>query len=475
MKKILLVLLIFVIKVSTAQIEMGSNCPAYPVFRIDTMEQCSPALGGWKHFWSYASPDTGECNQFTAFTNTLVGSLYGLRVTHAHNSNLNQPYRVGGVLGECFLRTQHTGTITDGVGVYGHFKDSASTGYVNKGMGLFSLVSVSNPGGRVNTAYGLETRCENAGNIGAYAGVHVLTPANTGTLGTSYGVIVEPQTTAGVKYAYYSAGPLDRSLLEGNLLVNDYILTDSIISSDFRGANYIGATASYSASLQTRSITVGPADVDMIFQLTTGGTATGNYVFKGGNNGSVEYMRLYDNTNTKLDLKNNFTIRGLNSAGTTRRTLFQWTAGDNINITGEPGVTDINLNPTNGGPGLIIKGSTGNVAMGLASPAARLHLVRTSEQFRYGYDVNNYLSHTTSSTGVTTIAAAGTDPSLKILNSPAHKLSFFNATPVVQQGTGAAGSTFSSVGGTALQSNDTFGGYTIAQVVAILKLYGLLQ
>ena len=47
------------------------------------------------------------------------------------------------------------------------------------------------------------------------------------------------------------------------------------------------------------------------------------------------------------------------------------------------------------------------VGIGTTSPSARLHTVSTTEQVRFGYDVSNYWNATTSSTGVTTLSAAG--------------------------------------------------------------------
>lgn len=80
-----------------------------------------------------------------------------------------------------------------------------------------------------------------------------------------------------------------------------------------------------------------------------------------------------------------------------------------------------------------ITNSAGDVGIGTgATVSARLHVVKTTEQLRVGYDATNYISTSVSSTGVTTISTAGTDPSIKILSSTAHKLGFWNATPIVQ-------------------------------------------
>lgn len=54
--------------------------------------------------------------------------------------------------------------------------------------------------------------------------------------------------------------------------------------------------------------------------------------------------------------------------------------------------------------------SFGDVGMGTVSPSARLHIIKTTEQLRLGYDASNYLSITTGSAGSTTLALTGTSP-----------------------------------------------------------------
>lgn len=56
----------------------------------------------------------------------------------------------------------------------------------------------------------------------------------------------------------------------------------------------------------------------------------------------------------------------------------------------------------------------------------------------------------------------------------AELIAFFGATPVVKQTTSIASATRTAVGGAAVNTNDTFGGYTIGQIVTALKAYGLL-
>ena len=209
------------------------------------------------------------------------------------------------------------------------------------------------------------------------------------------------------------------------------------------------------------------------FYSTTGNGISGSIAhrFRGGNNGAVTILEMYNNGN--LRIQNNRVIYGLDSGGT-ERSLFTWSSGDNITITGRPGVSDINLNPTSGGLGLYVK-SGGDGGIGTASPSARWHIIKTQEQLRVGYDTSNYLSNTISSTGVLTMAMVGTDPSIKILNNTAHKLSFWNAAPIVQPTTAVAAATFvANTSANILYNESTFDGYTIAQAIKALRNVGLL-
>jgi len=110
--------------------------------------------------------------------------------------------------------------------------------------------------------------------------------------------------------------------------------------------------------------------------------------------------------NGSIQMINNTTLSGIDSAGTSRD-IITWSSGDNITLSGRPGVTDIYLNPTNGGIGLYVKAG-GDGGIGVASPAARWHVIKTTEQLRVGYDTSNYYSTTVGSTGTVTFNAVGT-------------------------------------------------------------------
>ena len=74
--------------------------------------------------------------------------------------------------------------------------------------------------------------------------------------------------------------------------------------------------------------------------------------------------------------------------------------------------------------------------------------------------------------GANIILAGGTGT--KIGSSASEKLAFYGDTPDVQPDTLITGATVTHVGGGSVGANDTFGGYTIGQVVAALQRLGLL-
>lgn len=69
----------------------------------------------------------------------------------------------------------------------------------------------------------------------------------------------------------------------------------------------------------------------------------------------------------------------------------------------------------------------------------------------------------------------GTTTGTKIGTATSQKLAFYNKTPIVQPTSGVTEATFSeNAGGTAVNDDSTFGGYTIGQVVQALQNLGLL-
>lgn len=134
-----------------------------------------------------------------------------------------------------------------------------------------------------------------------------------------------------------------------------------------------------------------------------------------------------------FSITNNKIFYGVDSAGT-YRAIMTWSAGDNIQFTGRPGVSDIILNPTSGGTGLYVK-SNGDVGIGNAGPSARLVLQKTTQQLRLEYDASNYVSFTVGSTGAMTIASSTTSAAVSINNTLAiNNAGFDNKMQFVRTG-----------------------------------------
>ena len=141
---------------------------------------------------------------------------------------------------------------------------------------------------------------------------------------------------------------------------------------------------------------------------------------------------------------------------------------------------------------------TGDLSFSLINTGAtaveRFRLTSTGS--RLVYDASNYFTTTISSAGGITFDAVGTSPSFlfndavtladgaglstgtstgtKIGTLTSQKIAFWNKTPIVQPTTAIASSTFVSGAGANLTDIDTFGGYTLKQVVQALINVGLL-
>ena len=108
-----------------------------------------------------------------------------------------------------------------------------------------------------------------------------------------------------------------------------------------------------------------------------------------------------------------------------------------------------------------------------ATASARIHALKTTEQLRLSYDATNFASCTVTSAGNLTINSAGTTRGV-VIESSGGRLGFYGATAIAKATTGYTAGTFTANTGTAVNDASTFEGYTLKQVVKILKDLGLL-
>ena len=148
------------------------------------------------------------------------------------------------------------------------------------------------------------------------------------------------------------------------------------------------------------------------------------------------------------------------TAGTNATITNNWAAGfsGNIEVAGNIDVTGGNRLISSTGGGLRLGAASGNTV--------RL-------------DISGTASLTASSTQITLRDpmdfVLGTTTGTKFGTATSQKLSFWNATPIVQPTTAVTAATFVANAGTAVNDASTFDGYTIGQVVKALRNTGLLQ
>jgi hypothetical protein len=113
------------------------------------------------------------------------------------------------------------------------------------------------------------------------------------------------------------------------------------------------------------------------------------------------------------------------------------------------------------GPGATVQFRQRTTGSAGVLPAGSFQLVR---------NVNNAFDqaiYNVSPTGLTTF----TDPQGVQINGA---LGVYGTAPVAQPTNGIAAAAYAAVGGGAVQQNDTFGGYSVGQIVAALRAVGIL-
>lgn len=194
---------------------------------------------------------------------------------------------------------------------------------------------------------------------------------------------------------------------------------------------------------------------------------------------NATYMRI-DTTNQRVGILKTSPAATLDVGGGIRGD----TASANAFIIGPNGATNptlrIDTSATDAATGLLItsQAAAGGIAVAVTSSG-------TDEDLKIDAKGAGILKLQTIATGTIQMGASVTmadgknivlnaTTGTKIGTATTQKLSFFNATPIVQPATSGSASTLVGGGGSALTDTDTFDGWTIAKVVKALRQLGLL-
>lgn len=286
------------------------------------------------------------------------------------------------------------------------------------------------------------------------------------------------------------------SLVERGLLqLTSYSSTGTNLNNVFIGNSGVGQNATTGG---TRNIAIGHADVN--------GLAPGEGLTQGNRNvfvGSGAGARLQDG-DASVAIGNqslNFCVSTSNNTAIGNQSLFFCTGSFNVALGSTAG-----RNITNSSTNTFIGDSAGAYAG--ASPSTSLNTSCTqcvylgastravsgggaTNEIVIGYNAtgNGSNSVTLGDTTVTNTylrgdinlveggdIVAGTSTGTQIGTAASQKLAIWGKTPIVQPTTAVGSATVSSPGaGSTIKTDDTFDGYTLAQVVRALRNIGVLQ
>lgn len=155
-------------------------------------------------------PSSGEPFYFVGDYSSLSSNQYNFRSTHNVDFSADySAYRVGGVLGEVYLKSTMTGTLGQAVGLYGYVQNYATGATLASASGLYSVVA-NRDACLITNMYGVKVSLENdaAGAIGTTYGLYVPGVANAGggSITTAYGLYLATQSTATNNYGIYQQG-----------------------------------------------------------------------------------------------------------------------------------------------------------------------------------------------------------------------------------------------------------------------------
>ena len=299
------------------------------------------------------------------------------------------------------------------------------------------------------------------GTVTHLAGLRICFPDNIGSainITNNYGLLLNNQTagTGTVTYTnrwgIYQEGSSDLNYFNGNLLIKS--TTNSGEALQVTGTAKVTSTLTVSGSITgtSNSNTFGTSSASGFPITINTGSGSNAIKINGRNNApgdesSVEFFRFDAVTRVAfIQASTNF------FAFATSSEAMRINSSNFLGI----GTTTIGSRlQVNGGAAIGYSASTAAPANGLQVAGA------------------------TNLNGLVTLAdtiniAVNTATGTKIGTATNQKLAFWNATPIVQPTTAVASAARVGGGGTTVTDTDTFGGYTIAQVVQALRNTGIL-
>jgi hypothetical protein len=203
-----------------------------------------------------------------------------------------------------------------------------------------------------------------------------------------------PQNSSRIRFR--AGSTVSSGIVSGTMILQTAntsgVLTDGIIITD---AQNVGINVSPAAKLDINSGAITPLNI---------------------RSNNFYYAQITGNENSSVI---GFAVIPKNSAGTSISGAYFSVSGGatpelNIiapNNTVGPTRGNIILGSNDGSGGntaaMRIVGSSGDVAIGVSAPSARLHLIKTTEQLRVGYDASNFLSTIVGISGITAFTPSG--------------------------------------------------------------------
>lgn len=234
-------------------------------------------------------------------------------------------------------------------------------------------VIVSNNVGTATTNYG-----EFGMNSSAFTGTPIFSKPNAVYLtATSGDLMLGTISTNSIAIAANSASIPAIAISSLNAVSMPTLTVDSFstsLTATTTGIQNNGSITTTTAII-TPSIKGGTvSNASITITANTNATNTGTLTalrFLGGANGTVTAFNTLHNGN--ILVPSGRTFQGVGSGGS-YVSLLDWTTGDNINIQGVQGSTDITFNPTSTSRFMIIKAAGRIGILGVASPGAALHI-----------------------------------------------------------------------------------------------------